>query len=148
MDNTIWSLVKRMRVKTYTELMQIDDFIERYRYLRIGGNIGEDTFGFDRWLNQKFYRTEEWKQLRNHIIARDDGCDMAHPDHNIFNRLVIHHMNPITARDIVDRSKFLLDPEFLVCVSDPTHRAIHYGEESLLPIPLAERRRNDTSPWL
>lgn len=138
---------KTEKIRTYTELMKIDNFLDRYKYLRIGGNVGEDTFGFDRWLNQKFYKSQEWLRLRNEIIVRDDGCDMAHPDFNIFGGIVIHHMNPIAAQDILDRDEIILDPDNLVCVSYNTHRAIHYGDENLLPLPFVERTKNDTIPW-
>lgn len=134
-------------IKTYTELSTIDSFIDRYRYLRLGGHVGEDTFGFDRYLNQIFYRSPEWKSVRDHVILRDNGCDLGIVGNEIFGKIFIHHMNPIARRDILDRSDFLLNPEYLICVSHATHNAIHYGNEDLLPEILLPRRKNDTCPW-
>ena len=134
-------------IKTYTELSAIDSFIDRYRYLRLGGHVGEDTFGFDRYLNQIFYRSPEWKSVRDHVILRDNGCDLGVVGREIFGKILIHHMNPIARRDIFDRSDFLLNPEYLICVSHATHNAIHYGNEDLLPEILLPRRKNDTCPW-
>ena len=130
--------------KTYSELVSYQSFIDRFRYLKLDGVVGEDTFGFNRYLNQQFYRSADWKQ----IISRDMGCDLAHPDFEILGSVVIHHLNPITKSDLLERSDFLFNPEFLVCVSHNTHKAIHYGDESLLmdyePII---RRPNDMCPW-
>lgn len=134
-------------IKTYTELSAIDSFIDRYRYLRLGGHVGEDTFGFDRYLNQIFYRSPEWKSVRDCVILRDNGCDLGIVGHEIFGKILIHHMNPVARRDILDRSDFLLNPEYLICVSHATHNAIHYGNEDLLPEILLPRRKNDTCPW-
>lgn len=134
-------------IKTYSELMSLPTFEERYRYLRIGGKVGEDTFGFDRYLNQIFYKSDEWKEIRNYIIVRDCGCDLGMSDREIFGRIYVHHMNPITKEDILSRSECLLDPEYLICTSDITHKAIHYGDESLLITAPVERRKNDTCPW-
>lgn len=134
-------------ILTYTNMMSYNSFIDRYRYLKLSGIIGEDTFGFDRYLNQMFYKSPEWRQFRNHIITRDLGCDLAHPDYEIGGPIIIHHLNPITKEDILERSDFLMNPEYAVCVSHNTHRAIHYGDESLLFIEPIIRRPNDTSPW-
>lgn len=134
-------------IKTYSELMSLPTFEERYRYLRIGGKVGEDTFGFDRYLNQIFYKSDEWKSVRNEIIVRDCGCDLGMSDREIFGRIYIHHMNPITKEDILSRSDYLLNPEYLICTSKLTHDAIHYGDESLLITAPVERRKNDTCPW-
>lgn len=134
-------------IKTYSELMSLPTFEERYRYLRIGGKVGEDTFGFDRYLNQIFYKSDEWKSVRNEIIVRDCGCDLGMSDREIYGRIYIHHMNPITKEDILSRSEYLLDPEYLICTSKTTHDAIHYGDESLLITAPIERRKNDTCPW-
>lgn len=136
-----------MSIKTYSELITLPTFEERYQYLRLGGRVGMDTFGFDRYLNQIFYRSEEWKRLRNEIIIRDNGCDLGIDGREIYDRILIHHMNPITVKDVLDRSDLLLNPEYLICTTKTTHDAIHYGdEESLVQIP-RERTKNDTCPW-
>lgn len=134
-------------IRTYSELIKIPTFIERYRYLRLGGKVGEETFGFDRYLNQKFYTDDEWRAIRDAVIVRDLGCDLGMPDREIQSRILVHHMNPITKEDIVNRSKFLLDPEYLICTMKNTHDAIHYGDESLLYTAPVERTKNDTCPW-
>ena len=121
-------------IRTYSELIQIPTFMGRYEYLRLGGKVGEDTFGFDRYLNQLFYTTPEWRSMRNHIITRDGGCDLAMRDREIEEgvKIYIHHMNPITVDDILERSDFLLNPEYLICTIKNTHDAIHYGDSELL----------------
>ena len=134
-------------IRTYSELMTLSTFEERYEYLRLGGRVGEETFGFDRYLNQLFYRTKEWRQLRNHIITRDGGCDLAIPDREIRVKILIHHMNPITVDDILNRSDFLLNPEYLICTIKNTHDAIHYGDSELLYKDPIARFKNDTCPW-
>lgn len=135
-------------MKTYTELIQLPTFLERYRYLQLRGRVGEDTFGFDRWLNQIFYRSPEWKTVRQEVLLRDNAFDLAHPDHPIFGRLLVHHMNPITDKDIVNREDILMNSEYLITVSHQTHNAIHYGDESLLACDTVhERTANDTCPW-
>lgn len=134
-------------IRTYTELMSIDSFLDRFNYLQLFGEVGKDTFGYDRYLNQAFYKSAEWKRLRNDIILRDDGCDLAHPDYQIVGRVYIHHLNPVTKKDVLDRSDLLLNPEYLVCVSYDTHQAIHYGDANLLPPDLIIRRPDDTCPW-
>ena len=134
-------------IKTYSELITLPTFEERFRYLKLDGTVGKSTFGFDRYLNQQFYTSKEWKRLRNEIILRDNGLDLGMEDHEIGGKIYIHHMNPILANDIVERSRYLLDPEFLICVAHNTHNAIHYGDEGLLPKALIERRPNDTCPW-
>ena len=128
--------------------MKLSTFEERFEYLKIGGKVGEETFGFDRYLNQIFYNTEEWKLIRNQVIARDNGCDLGLPDREIRgNRIIVHHMNPITKEDIINRSDILLNPEYLITTIKPTHDAIHYGDSSLLyPDPIV-RSKNDTCPW-
>jgi len=136
-----------MMIRTYTELIQLPTFKERYDYLRLGAIVGQDTFGFDRYLNQKFYHSKEWQQIRRDVIIRDEGRDLAMPGYEIQNGIYIHHMNPITVQDINDATSFLLNPEYLVCVTDRTHKAIHYGDASLLPQLPVERRPNDTCPW-
>lgn len=136
-------------IRTYTELIQLPTFEERYRYLRIGGRVGEDTFGFDRYLNQVFYKSDEWLEIRDFVIVRDLGCDLAMPDREIPEgvRILVHHMNPVSKEDLLRRSKFLLDPEYLITTVKLTHDAIHYGDESLLFTNLIERSKNDTCPW-
>lgn len=141
-----------MNIRTYLELAALQTFEERYEYLRLGGKVGEETFGFDRYLNQAFYKSSEWLTVRDHVILRDTGynnyCqDLGIDGHDIVGRILIHHMNPITKEDILYRSKYLLDPEYLICVSDNTHKAIHYGDSSLLITAPVERVRNDTCPW-
>lgn len=134
-------------IRTYQELIAIPSFKERYQYLRLNGFVGKDTFGFDRYLNQKFYHSPEWKQIRRDVIIRDEGRDLAMEGYEIQNGLYIHHMNPIGVDDIQNATEFLLNPDYLVCVSFNTHQAIHYGDESLLPQLPIERRPNDTCPW-
>lgn len=137
----------RMIIRTYSELITLPTFEERYRYLRLGGRVGEDTFGFDRYLNQVFYKSKEWLSIRDHVIARDNGCDLGIEGREIFGRILIHHINPISVEDIVKRSDLLLNPEYLICTVKATHDAIHYGDESKLFLGLVERTRNDTCPW-
>ena len=123
-------------------------FEERYRYLKLDGVVGEETFGFDRYLNQLFYRSKEWKTIRNLVITRDNGCDLGMDGHDIYGKILVHHMNPISKDDILGRSEYLLDPEFLISTIKNTHDAIHYGDESLLITEPIQRRKNDTCPWL
>lgn len=144
---TIAATVIQMSIRTYSELIQLPTFVERFRYLQLRGVVGEDTFGFDRYINQHFYQSTEWRQLRHHIIVRDMGCDLGIPGHEIPRNIIIHHMNPITKEDILEKNMFVMNPEYLICVSDNTHKAIHYGDESLLIIAPIERRKNDTCPW-
>ena len=134
-------------IRTYSELITLPTFEERYEYLKIGGTVGEETFGFDRYLNQSFYKTKEWLRIRDHVIIRDQGCDLAMIDREIRGKILVHHMNPIAKEDIVRRSKYLLDPEYLICTVKNTHDAIHYGDESLLIKAPIERQKNDTCPW-
>lgn len=118
-----------MILKTYSELIQIPTFEERFEYLKLDGNVGEDTFGFDRWMNQIFYRSPEWKRIRDEVIIRDNGCDLAMPGHEIYGRILIHHMNPISVDDIERRTDLLLNPEYLISTVHRTHNAIHYGDK-------------------
>lgn len=134
-------------VRTYSELIKIPTFEERYEYLRLGGKVGEETFGFDRYLNQMFYRSKEWRSIRDHVITRDNGCDLAMEGHEVYSRILIHHMNPIIADDILQRSEYLLNPEYLISTIKRTHDAIHYGDRSLLIVAPIERTKNDTCPW-
>lgn len=134
-------------IKCYSELVLLPTFEERFRYLRLDGVVGQETFGFDRYMNQYFYRSKEWRRVRDIVIARDAGCDLGIAGHEIFGRVLIHHMNPIRPEDIRGRSDILLNPEYLITTVHETHQAIHYGDENLLitvPIP---RARNDTCPW-
>lgn len=134
-------------IKTYSELIQLPTYEERYRYLRLQGIVGKDTFGFDRYLNQKFYRSAEWKRIRDQVIIRDNGCDLGMEDRVIYGKILIHHMNPITDRDILKATDILLNPEFLICVTHQTHNAIHYGDEDQLILRPIVRTPNDTCPW-
>ena len=137
----------RKIIRTYSELITLPTFEERFRYLKLGGKVGEDTFGFDRYLNQAFYRSTKWKEIRDYVIIRDNGCDLGMEGHEIHQRILVHHMNPITKEDILRESEFLLDPEYMICTIKNTHDAIHYGDESLLITAPIERRKNDTCPW-
>ena len=136
-----------MIIRSYSELIAIPTFEARYEYLRLGGKVGEETFGFDRYLNQTFYRSNEWQDIRDHVIIRDNGCDLAMFGREIYGRILVHHMNPIRMEDIVNRSKYLLDPEYLISTTKLTHDAIHYGDSSLLITAPIERSKNDTCPW-
>ena len=136
-----------MSIRTYSELIKLPTFEERYRYLRLNGRVGEQTFGFDRYLNQTFYKTEEWLALRDEIILRDNGCDLGIEGREIHGRILVHHMNPISVEDIVKRSEYLMNPEYLICTVKGTHDAIHYGNENSLIIVPPERTKNDTCPW-
>lgn len=134
-------------IRTYSELITIPTFKERYEYLRIGGRVGKDTFGFDRYLNQVLYKSKEWKHVRNIVIERDNGCDLAMEGYEIYDNIIVHHMNPITMEDLLYRRDYVLDPEYLVSTVHNTHNAIHYGDDSLIFTTLTERRPNDTCPW-
>lgn len=134
-------------IKTYSEMIRFPTFQERYRYLKLCGQVGKETFGFDRYLNQIFYKSDEWLSLRDYVIIRDCGCDLAIPDREIHGQIIVHHLNPITKEDVLRRTRLLLDPEYLVCTIKRTHDAIHYGDESLLVNDLVERRPGDTCPW-
>lgn len=139
--------VRQMSIRTYSELITLPTFRERYEYLKLNGRVGEETFGFDRYLNQAFYKSEEWRAVRDYVIVRDNGCDLGMEGHEIFGKILIHHMNPISKRDILDRSDLLLNPEYLICTIKNTHDAIHFGDENLLIVAPIERRKNDTCPW-
>ena len=145
-------------MKSYTELCTLPTYEERLHYLQLHGEVGKDTFGFDRWLNQDFYHSREWRQFRAKIIARDSGCDLGCTDHPIADwvlrngilvrpKISIHHLNPITKEDVLRHSEKLLDPENAICVSAATHKAIHYGDDSRQKMPDGERRPGDTCPW-
>lgn len=135
-------------IRSYSELITMPTFEERYEYLRLDGIVGAQTFGFDRYLNQEFYqRDQEWKRIRDYVIIRDQGCDLGIEGREIRDKILVHHMNPIRKEDILNRSEFLLDPEYLICTLKSTHDAIHYGDENLLITGPVERRPNDTCPW-
>ena len=134
-------------IRTYSELRRLTDFEERYRYLALRGSVGRSTFGFDRYINQQFYTSTQWRQIRHHVIARDLGCDLGVEGYEIHDRIYIHHMNPMTVDDIAHGEDSILNPEFLITTTHRTHNAIHYGDERLLPRPLTERRSGDTKLW-
>ena len=134
-------------IRTYSELSTITSFKDRFRYLKLNGAVGEATFGFDRYLNQLFYRSQRWRKIRDEVIVRDCGCDLGIEGYEIYKYAMIHHMNPITAKDIQDESEYLLNPEYLITTTQQTHNAIHYGNEDLLPTMPVERTQNDTCPW-
>lgn len=136
-------------IRTYSELITLPTFEERFEYLRLGGKVGEETFGFDRYLNQILYNSPEWRSLRNYVITRDNGCDLAMPGREIAKgiKIMIHHMNPITVKDILDRSEIVFNPEYLICTILNTHNAIHYGNSELLYKDPIVRSKNDTCPW-
>ena len=138
-----------MKIRTYSELILLPTFLERYRYLRLSGKVGEVTFGFERYLNQEFYKHDpEWKAARRAVILRDNGCDLGIEGRDIIDApIIVHHMNPLTDYDIIHRTKYLLDPEYLISTIDNTHKAIHYGDEKLLITEPIIRRKNDTCPW-
>lgn len=147
LSETTMGRVIQMSIRCYSELITLPTYKERFNYLQLNGQVGQDTFGFDRYLNQNFYRSREWKRLRDQIILRDNGCDLGIPGYEIYGRVLIHHMNPITIRDIETMSDYLLNPEYLICTTHNTHNAIHYGDESLLCLGPIERKPNDTCPW-
>ena len=136
-----------MNIRTYSELSKLTTFEDRYNYLRLNGFVGQETFGFDRYLNQVFYKSAKWRSVRDFVIVRDNGCDLGIEGREIYGKIIIHHMNPITIQDIEQESDFLLDPEFLISTVHETHNAIHYGDENLLIRIPVERKPNDTCPW-
>jgi hypothetical protein len=134
-------------IRSYSELKKLKTFEERFQYLQLRGVVGESTFGYDRYLNQLLYRSGPWRQTRGGVIIRDNGCDLGVEDYDIYDMIIVHHMNPITIEDIELERDIVFDPEFLICTTSKTHKAIHYGDESLLPKKFIERRPNDTCPW-
>lgn len=136
-----------MSIKTYSELVRLLTFEERFEYLKLKGSVGKDTFGHDRYLNQVFYTSQEWRRLRDEIIIRDNGCDLGIEGREIGGKVYIHHLNPLGTNDILTHSEYLVNPEYLICASFETHNAIHYGDINLLPRDPIERKRNDTCPW-
>lgn len=140
-------MMNKMSIRTYSKLMRLGAFKERYEYLKLNGTVGQETFGFDRYMNQQFYKSQEWKAVRDLVIIRDGGCDLGIEGCDILGKIYIHHMNPISQKDIQTRSDFLLNPEFLISTTLSTHNAIHYGDDNLLLQAPVERCRNDTCPW-
>ncbi len=134
-------------IKSYKDLIKLNSFEDRYEYLRIGGRVGKETFGFNRYLNQTFYKSAEWKACRQRIIFRDNACDLAFPGHDIFDKVIVHHLNAITYDDIEQGRDCIFDPDNLVCTSHMTSQAIHYGDASLLTVLPKERRKGDTTLW-
>ena len=135
-------------IRTFKNLSEIKTFHGRYQYLKLKGVVGKDTFGYDRYLNQMLYTSGKWRKLRDWIIIRDGGCDLGIDDYQMFGSIVVHHMNPITIEDIELSRDCVFNPNYLICTSRDTHNAIHYGDESLLPVLPTERRKKDTCPWL
>lgn len=133
--------------RTYRELRSIDGFEKRFRYLSLRGEVGVSTFGFDRYLNQRFYTSREWRQLRDHVIVRDEGCDLGIEGYEIHDKILVHHMNPVIIDDLVAGEDSVLDPNFLITTTHRTHNAIHYGDERLLPKQFKPRERGDTRLW-
>lgn len=136
-----------MIIRTYSELITLPTFEDRFKYLQLNGAVCEETFGFDRYLNQVFYRSQEWKRIRDQVIIRDNGCDLGVDGYEIWGKIIVHHMNPISIDDIQSLTSYLLNPEYLVSTTLQTHNAIHYGDESLLVTAPIERTPNDTCPW-
>lgn len=140
-------MVIQVSIKTYSELITIPDFLERFRYLQIGGRVGVETFGYDRYLNQILYRSPEWKRFRRDVIIRDNGCDLACEGFDIIGKILVHHINPITIEDVLNRHPKIFDFENVISTTLNTHNAIHYGDESLLVVAPIERSKFDTCPW-
>jgi hypothetical protein len=136
-----------MTIKTYSDLSILKTIQDRFEYLKLGGLVGKETFGFDRYLNQSFYRSREWRSIRDHVIVRDNGCDLGVQGYEIHDSILVHHINPLTSDDIVNSEEWLLDPEFLITTTQATHNAIHYGDRSLLPLEVTVRRAGDTKLW-
>lgn len=136
-----------MTIKSYSEMLHYTTFEERFEYLALYGQVGKSTFGFERWMNQSFYTSKEWRDLRHHIIARDEGMDLAIPGFEIFDRIIIHHINPMTPEDFEEGNPLMLDPNNLITTTHNTHNAIHYGDKSLLRLPVVERTPGDTRLW-
>lgn len=136
-----------MIIRTYSELIRLPTFIERYRYLRLNGQVGEETFGFQRWINQEFYHSNDWLNFRDKIVIRDGGCDLAAEGYGIYGSILIHHLNPVTYDDLINRNPIIFDPENVISTKISTHNAIHYGDENLLIMAPVERIPYDTCPW-
>ena len=140
-------MVTPMNIRTYSELTKLPTFEERFEYLKLNGTVGHETFGYDRYMNQIFYTSKRWRKIRDHVIIRDNACDLGIDRRDIPGKIIIHHMNILTIDDIVNESEYLIDPEFLICTSHSTHNAIHYSDKNLLILDPIERSKNDTCPW-
>lgn len=136
-----------MKTRRYTELRRLETFFERFEYLSLKGVVGESTFGFDRWLNQQFYKSREWREARSFVIARDNGCDLGFSGYDVYHNPLVHHMNPLTSEAIQNGDSWIIDPEYLITVSHKTHNAIHYGDAGLLPREPIVRQPGDTKLW-
>jgi hypothetical protein len=136
-----------MKSRTYSELRRLDTFEERFRYLELRGIIGFATFGFDRWMNQRFYKSQQWQLVRDAVIVRDNGCDLGIPGYEVYSGLIVHHMNPLSVNDLIGNEEWVIDPEFLITTSLQTHNAIHYGDENQIPRGPIERKVGDTKLW-
>jgi hypothetical protein len=136
-----------MKNRTYSELRRLDTFEERFRYLELRGVIGFATFGFDRWMNQRFYKSQQWQLVRDAVIVRDNGCDLGIPGYEVYSGLIVHHMNPLSVNDLIGNEEWVIDPEFLITTSLQTHNAIHYGDENQIPRGPIERKVGDTKLW-
>ena len=135
------------KIRSYSQLRSLKTFEERFEYLKLGGEVGAVTFGFDRWMNQQFYKSKEWREVRNHVIVRDNGCDLGVSGHEIFGGLLVHHINPMSVEDVAHGEEWIFDPNFLITTSHDTHNAIHYGDASLLPRGPIVRQPGDTRLW-
>ena len=140
-------MITMTNIKTYSELIALNTFEERFKYLKLGGSIGKETFGFDRYINQAFYNSQDWKKVKDFVIIRDNGCDLGMDGYEIHGRIYVHHINPISIEDILYKTDYLINPEYLISTTHLTHNAIHYGDESLLVKAPVCRRKNDTCPW-
>lgn len=140
-------LIRLAMIRTYSEMKKLNSFEERFEYLKLSGNVGDDTFGFDRYLNQRFYNSKLWKKVRDEIIVRDNGCEFGIDSEPIYGNIIIHHMNPIRIDDVLNVTEYLTNPEYLVCVSDKTHKALHYSKLDKASRKPIQRSKNDTCPW-
>lgn len=140
-------MMNQKNIRTYTELSKLKTIEERFDYLKLDGKVGEETFGFDRWLNQRFYKDKRWLEVRDYVIIRDNGCDLGVDGYEIGGRIYVHHMNPVTKEDLLYNFDKLIDPEYLISSSKLTHDAVHYGDKNLLPQDPIVRTKNDTCPW-
>lgn len=140
-------MITMTNIKTYSELIALNTFEERFKYLKLGGSIGKETFGFDRYINQAFYNSQDWKKVKDFVIIRDNGCDLGMDGYEIHGRIYVHHMNPIFIEDILYKTDYLINPEYLISTTHLTHNAIHYGDETLLIKAPICRSKNDTCPW-